>query len=254
MSILHLFFAIISVLLVSIAFMALNLFYHLKITSRVNNLEKDIEKKTLEFDALKKERSTGQSAARFNTQADMSTKVFEMPLTQEMEQPANEEAVEEDSIQIVRNVRGTFERTDTVIHNHGYLETPSEPSDTSVRPTIKSPPPAPAVRPIAAATKQAAAPLPGAAGTIIPLFSAVIGGPDFNQLYKSLVEAMKSSGGPAFAFDLSGIESLNAGELEYLEKIYQSLAGQRRSLVFLHCSANLAAMIRHRPHLAPLIR
>jgi hypothetical protein len=253
MSILHLFFAIIGVLLVSIAFIVVNLIYHLKITSRLNNLEKDIEKKTLEFDALKKDRPSGHSTVRQEFQADMQTKVFEMPLSQSIQQPIEEDHVEEGSIQIVRNVRGTFETTDTVVLDQGYSEAPDKTEDLAARPKIKAASVAPSDAPSFSPPlkKQTASP---SADIVIPLFSRMARGPDFNQLYQSLVDAMKTSADRTIAFDLAGIESLDDGELEYLEKIYLSLVSQRRSLVFLHCSGYLAALIRLRPQIAPLIR
>jgi len=253
MSILHLFFAIIALLVISIAFIMVNIIYHVKITSRLNNLEKDIEKKTFEFDALKKDRSAGQSAVHHDSPVDMHTKVFETPLSQSVQPQIEESPVEEDSIQIFRNVGGTFETTDTVIHNNAYAETPSGPVKVAAQPKIKAPPAAPSNAPVfsPASVKQPASP---PAGIVIPLFSRTAHGPDFNQLYKSLVDAMNTSADQAIAFDLSGIESLDDGELEYLEKIYLSLTSQRRSLFFLHCSGYLAALIRLRPQIAPLIR
>lgn len=241
-----------ALLVISVVFIVINLIYHVKITSRISNLEKDVDKKTLEFDALKKDRSAGPSAARYDTQLDTHTKVFEMPLSQVDQQTVEETPIEEGSIQIVRNVRGTFETTDTMIHDHEYPETPAEPEPIPPQPKTVTPTfsHASPFASIAAAKKPA--PLP--AGIVIPLFSKTAQGPDFNQLYKSLVDAMKTSGDASFAFDLSGIESLNDGEVEYLEKIYSSLESQRRSLVFLHCSGNLAALIRRRPHIAALIR
>jgi hypothetical protein len=243
MSILHLFFAIIALLFISIAIIAVNLIYHIKITSRLNNLEKDVEKKTLEFDALKKGRSAGQFAVHRDSPVDRHTKVFEMPLSQSVAQAVEENPVEEGSIQIVRNVGGTFETTDTVIHGNGYSETLAETGDTAALPNIK-----------AAPIPPSAAPSSPPAGIIIPLFSKTVRGPDFSQLYKSLVDAIKTFPNQAIAFDLSGIESLNDGELEYLEKVYLSLANQHRSLVFLGCSGNLVPLIRRRPQIAPLIR
>lgn len=252
MSILHLFFAIIALLVISVVFVVVNLVYHVKITSRLSNLEKDVEKKTLEFDALKKDRSAGPSAASHDAQLDTHTRVFEMPLLQDVQQPVEDTPVDGGSIQIVRNVRGTFETTDTMIHDHAYPETPAEPEPIPPQPKTATPPfshgsPFASI----AAVKK---PAPPPARVVIPLFSKTAQGPDFNQLYQSLVEAMKTSVDSAFAFDLSGIDSLSEGELEYLEKIYSSLASQRRSLAFLHCSGNLAALIRQRPHIASLIR
>lgn len=253
MPILYLFFAIIAVLVISIVFTVISLISHVKISSRINNLEKDIEKKTLEYDALKKERSTGQSTINRSSPLDMSTKVFEIPDSQENQQPVEERPIEEGSIQIVRNVGGTFETTDTVINSHGYSEPQAVTGNAAAQWETK----AAAPKPVAAQSSPAQpakqrAPLP--AGCVIPLLSRTTGAPDFNQLYKSLVEALKNSPDPAVAFDFSGIESLNDGELEYLEKIDVSLASQGRLLEFLHCSGNLAALLQRHPKIAPLIR
>jgi hypothetical protein len=256
MSILYLFFAIIGVLVVSIIIAAISLIFHVKISSRINNLEKDIEKKTLEFDALKKDRSTGHSPANRDSPLDMSTKVFELPVSQENLMTAEVHPVEEGSIQIVRNVRGTFETTDTAIMSHGYSVHPAAITDAGQQPEIRRGPEPAAVPPLKTPSPPLPAkqPEPEPAGSVIPLLSRATGRPEFNQLYKSLVETLKKSADQPIAFDFSGIESLNDGELEYLEKIHSFLANQRRSLTFLNCSGNLAALLRRRPQIAPLIR
>ena len=246
MSILQIFFVIIAVLTISIICIVLNIIYHAKIIARINNLEKDIEKKTLEFDVLKRERTTGQSIAHQESPLDNHTHVFELPVSQEEPQPIEESVFEEGSIQIVRNVGGTFQTTDAIIHGHGHQPTPTEPDNAPSRPKPNlTPVPPPRVL----------RPAPPPAGTVIPLYSSAAKGPDFNRLYQSLLEAMKKSADPAIAFDFSGVESLNDGELEYLEKTNLSLVNSRRTLTFVHCSENMAALIRRRrPSIASHIR
>jgi hypothetical protein len=252
------FYAIIGVLLLSIAFVTVNLVYHIKITSRLNNLEKEVEKKTHEFDLLKKERSPGHAAPPADEPLDMHTKIFEAPIIHETTPSAEEPPIGEDSIQIVRNVGGTFETTDTVIHGHGY-EQPSAPVEAEVRPEAAPAAPKPAIRvPFAPAVARepvmARQPAARPSGTVIPLFSPAVRGPDFTTLYNALVEAMKDRANAAVSFDLSGIDALNDGELDYLEKLCVSLVNQRRPPTLVHCSGNLAGAIRRRPNIAPLVR
>jgi len=259
MSAIHVFYVIIAVLAISVILVIINLVYHLRISSRLTNLEEDVEKKSLEFDALKKERAAGHGSG--NTQGSpvdlvgTHTRIFEAPVfTETTPQPADENPIEEGSIQIVRNVGGTFETTEKTIHGQDYSDQSAATGESVVHPEVKTTPEqAPVQPPAAPALSQTPKSAKPAEGVVIPLFSQVINGPDFNQLYKALVEALKKS--PAtVTFDLANIESLSDGELDYLEKIKASLVNQHRPLALINCPGNLAALMQRRPAIASLIR
>jgi cell division protein FtsL len=258
MTVLPLFIAILSVLCISIVFSILIWALQFKLSSRIAALEEKLQKKTLEFDALKKEHASLASSQK-------TAPVVEV--AEPLEMPLQTQAINEGEIQIMRNVRGTFTVAESEEmpeqrrspRNEGPLEATRVDDVHGFPPAIT---PASGRIPAAWQPRPVRFPAPaaqkpqngGAIDAVIPLFSPVAQGPDFNNLYAALIELLKSGENRLIGFDFGGIQFLNDGELEYLEKIYRSLASQKRSLVLLNCSGTLTALLQRRPPLATLVR
>jgi hypothetical protein len=278
MSVLVLFTAILVVLVISIIFAIVNWIFQAKLSSRIAQVEEELEKKNLEFDAFKKERGSAMAVKASAPAVEMSP---------QLDMPISQQTVEEGSIQIVRNVRGTFEAAPaggTHETAAGYAErfdagaarAPAAPakswptqepgsvaeaqeSDDTKRwanaNQSKSPPAATAPRgaaPSAAAFQERQPPT--GAGVVLPLFSAAAGRADFNLLYNTLMNTLKTRPDRTIAIDCSGVQTLGGQELDYLEKLHLSLKNQGRSLVFVHCAQNLAALLQCRSSLAASLR
>lgn len=242
MSILHLFLVILGVLMIALVLTVINWIFQAKISSRIAAVEKELEKKTLELDSLRKEKAT--AAARAERASAVET-------VQPPEQPIQQQTIDEGAIQIVRNVRGTFSTASSYSPVPPAAPYDGQPAATApddstrrlsvIRPEIPRPPVPPA----------GGGP---AASTIIPLFSAARQGPDFTLLYDSLVAAMKTPDNRPIALDFSYINSLSDPELDYVEKICLLLAGQQRRLSFMCCSPALTEFLQRRPLIAALLR
>ena len=268
MSILSLFIAICVVLALSLVISIFNVILQARITSRITLLEKELEKKTLIFDSLKKER------ASFDTQALQGTPAVDMAT--HLEVPTESQLVDDGEIRVVRNVRGMFAPV-----------TEDQAPDSATEIQIESTPIATAGNvPAHTASPAAAAPTddfpddtkrwqqgvhfdasrsPSPAVTpqvppmndtpvVITLFSQASGGADFNALYDKLIAALKIRSTQSIAFDCGGIQYLNGPELEYLGKIYQSLIAQNRTLQLVNCSRELEGLLQQQQNLASLIR
>jgi hypothetical protein len=275
MSVLHLFIAILAVLSVSIVLAIINWIVQARISSRILYLEKEIEKKTLEFLALKKERSAGfvQPSAAPASESEPAPAI-EMPIQQQ--------TVNEGAIQIVRNVRGTFSPAGPPMQMGNSDIPPEEPIEATriddgagipidrsaaSTPLTGSPYPddtrrwmpvagqaAPVLQPAPSVRSPVHGAWPGQAGVVIPVYSPAAQGPDLNQLYNDLVAALKTQPDTAISFDFANIQAMNAGEIEYLEKIHWSLASQNRTLTFVNCSPSLALAMKQHPQLGELFR
>jgi hypothetical protein len=271
MSVLSLFIAICAVLSLSIIISIINVVLQTRITSRIALLEKELEKKSLTFDSLKKERASLYAQAKHDVPAvDLST---------QLEVPTEPQLVDDGEIRVMRNVRGTFapvsEERSTGLEAEMPIESThveaignapvrkkthvaSAPSDNFPDDTkrwMQDVHPA-APRPSAPAAMRHGPPAPAAnnAPVVIALFSQASGGADFNLLYNNLIAALKTRTTQTIAFDCGGIQYLSDPELEYLEKIYRSLISQNRKLLLVNCSNELGDLLQRQPELASLIR
>jgi hypothetical protein len=272
MSVLSLFIAICAVLLLSIFISIINAVLQMRITSRIALLEKELEKKSLTFDSLKKERTSLYAQAQHDTPAvDMST---------QLEIPTEPQLVDDGEIRVMRNVRGTFAPVSEDPSPALAAELPIEATRVEAIGNV----PVRKTAPAAAASSEAfpddtkrwnqgahsAAPRPYApaaprrhdpqapaannAPAVIGLFSQVTGGADFNALYNKLIATLKTCSTQTIAFDCGGIQYFSGPELEYLGKIHQSLVSQNRKLLLVNCSNELGALLQQQQELALLIR
>jgi hypothetical protein len=274
MSALYLFIAILVVLFISIIFAIVNWIFQAKISSRIGHLEEELEKRNLEFDLFRKERISAQVSARTAPAMEMSP---------QMDMPLSQQTVDDGSIQIVRNVRGTFEPA-----NPGAEAFPSPTNGEHLGGAASAEPGRPwSPEPVARGTDEVAAiddtkrwanaglqkqpaetmprpPTPAAApprppiapfaGVTIQLFSRTSSAADLNFLYTSLMKILKTRTDRIIGIDCAGVQSLSDQEIEYLEKLCWSLKGQNREVVFSNCSSDLIVCLQRRPSLASLIR
>jgi hypothetical protein len=271
MSIFTLFILICGVLALSLLFSVLNMVLQARIASRITLLEKELDKKTLAFDSLKKERASLYTQAQQNTPA--------VELSTQYQVKTEPQLVDDGEIRVVRNVRGTFTPamdTEEPLPST-TMQTDSAPGETSDAGPVRKSAPTIAAQPeeypddtkrwqqnMPTATPRTHAPVarypalqaPVASNppVVIALFSQAAGGLDFNAVYETLITVLKSQTTQSIAFDCGGIQFLSDPELEYLEKIFQSLVAQNRTLQLLNCCDALVDLLQRQPDLASLVR
>lgn len=212
------------------------------VSIKISNLEIEIEKKAQEFNNLKKEHASSQLV---ETQTD---KLENSP----QEYSTNQE------IEIVRNIRGNFENTES--HSNSHLQeqfTNTNPSESQPqRNTPNSEPDQPIenndadiLDVVGDNQTQVFAQEP----IVFRLYSDTIKDADFAKLWKLTTEVLSTEFAPNLAIDFTGINFIYDKELGYLEKIAEIISHQNGSLVFYNCDNELASLIMKRPILAPLI-
>jgi hypothetical protein len=274
MSVFHIFMAILAILSISIVISIVNWILQIRISSRIMALEKELRKKTLEFDTLKKERAAPQIHTHQPPQVDLST---------QLEIPIESPLVDDGEIRIMRNVRGTFSPALEEATPDRYTEDPVEatqveasrsiphgrqtaapfspqgefPDDTKrwqQNATTGTRLPNRQAAPAAVHPTKPIAPPAEDRTIVLPLFSPAAGGADFNGLYNQLIEALKIPSNQNIAFDCGGIQFLVDQEIEYFEKMCHSLVSQNRSLQILNCGSELRSLLQQNGRLASLIR
>ncbi|MBN1307050.1 MAG: hypothetical protein JXA18_03975 [Chitinispirillaceae bacterium] len=277
-----LFIILVSIMAVSVFLSIIDWIYLASLTSKTTILEREIEKKSLEFDALKKERYTTQHPSEVSASVIESTE----PLGGDVALPI---VGGEDTIQIVRNIRGNFERTEQSTHLQG---SPREQSTIS--------PPAASNNDIieyaAAASFSAPEPYQGPTesteapntirgpssagtgkypiqstnsggsftetpGTIIPhdvytlkLYSETTRDADFQTLWKKINGIFHTRQNPSILIDLSGINFMYDNEMDYLEKIKYLIIGRGGSFGFINCDRELLTLFNNRPELRSIAK
>ncbi|MBN1756690.1 MAG: hypothetical protein JW863_00130 [Chitinispirillaceae bacterium] len=279
-----LFIIIVSVMAVSLILAVVDWIYLASLASKSSILEREVEKKSQEFDALRKDRAAG------NSHIEHQAAVFESqePLA---DTPPPEDP-EEQTIQIVRNVRGNFEQSSSYIdtapdqdadqphiaappdtsigtleyqtvlpleHDH-HLDDPGSNSQqyTGPYPPAEELPPPPETVAINSfqgyGSGEESGPVrPDTAPQRLRLYSDATKDADFQQLWKNINEILQNQPDALITVDLSGINFMYEKEMEYLEKINYLLAGQGGTLTFINCDAELLELINQRPQLRSLV-
>jgi hypothetical protein len=274
MSVIHLFIAILFLLFLSILISVIDWILQSRLSTRITLLEKELEKKTLSFDALKKERASLHAQARQTAAVDLST---------HLDMPTEPQLIEDGEIRVMRNVRGTFAPVEepaaptpqipdeqieathveslrsypmTQPFDSSPIATDAYPEDTKRwQQGIRQSPGS--SRPPATRSSRNHAPQSrniSEAPVIIPIFSPESGAADFDALYNHLIAALKTSSNPTIAFDCGRIQYFSDPELDYIEKIYRSLVSQNRSLVLLNCSGELVTCLQQHSEISSLVR
>ena len=261
------------------------------LSTKISNLELEIEKKAQEFDNFKKERATSQTQDVQNGKIENSSQAYST----------------DQNIEIVRNVRGNFESTepaDFVPHEQvakndssesqingrlpgiGYNETQQMPeqidyskglqdqskliedftpfnqnTNTTLYPNSLE---FNNVEPVSL-TESNDSDIMDVVGDsqarqliyepiVFRLYSDTTKDADFPKLWNMASDLLSNGSAPNLAIDFSGIDFIYEKELGYLEKILQIISHQKGSLVFYNCGDELASLIMKRPLLAPLIK
>jgi hypothetical protein len=127
-----------------------NWIHLMSVSSRASRIETEIEKKTLEFDALRKDKQAGAPAV---SGPDTSPKTLAEAMTG-ITSPEEPTGLDTAAIQVIRNVRGTFENAQDSYMEQTALDVKSHQAEQQA-------PPQPLRQPIAQP-----APPPPATGTV----------------------------------------------------------------------------------------
>jgi hypothetical protein len=190
------------------------------ISSKISNMEDEIEKKTLEMDAYKKERLA------FSGQGGASER-----------QTQGKAAQSGDQIEIVRNVRGGgFENYDADAGNASLLP-PVAPSPREEQSDILD----------VVDEGQAAS---GSDAISLSLFSLAKKDTDFTAAWKQLAQILPNRRNPRVSIDFSNVMFLYDRELVYLEKFRDVVLRAGGSIAFVNCDTELADILQKNPKLA----
>jgi hypothetical protein len=267
-----LFFGAIAILaLITISLGISNWLFLSSVSAKITNLENEVEKKTSEFDALKKEKLAFAASQKNET--------FPQDRIDSSGYPEQGSQIE-----IVRNVPGSgFDHFDMEVgqKKHGHPQ-PVAPDVTAAAPaypqqprfeTGYAPPPRPAgMSPLRTATPAQQTSMPrsdildvveeqpdstssAAAGVIrLALFSNSKKDTDFAAAWKVLSERLPGVQNPEVFIDFANVMFLYDRELQYLEKFRDVILQAAGNVFFINCDAELLAMLDTRPALARHIR
>ena len=269
-----LFIIVISIMVVSIFLSIVDWIYLASLASKTTLLEREVEKKSLEFDAIKKERYTSQSPS------EGSASVIES--NEQLPGSTFPPLVESgDTIQIVRNVRGNFEQTEpytqhiqdyppqqpafnptpllngapqeypapyeTTLQSKRPQELPDNKLQSPVETDTFSLPPIEINNPPDITTSQQNS-------CILKLYSETTRDADFQTLWKEITAQLQTRQHPYIIIDLAGINFMYDKEMDYLEKIKQLLTGQGGSLGFINCDHEILVLFDNRPQLRSIVQ
>jgi anti-anti-sigma regulatory factor len=250
------FSAIGAVAMATVGLGILNWLYLSAISSKVTNLENEVEKKALEFESAKKERQALALAAK-----------NAMPTQDGMGTPAPQ--TESPQIEVVRNVRGSgFDHVDMEMGSHKRslphpdvqepdqaIEAPAyrvpsssapiaaKPFDETFEPTTFEP--ETESQPSASHVRENA--------LTVALYSRPKQDTDFAAAWKTLSELLPTHQNPNVMFDFSGVLFLYEQELQYLEKFKDIVLRSGGNVSFVNCHEELVDILRNRPALAPIV-
>jgi hypothetical protein len=200
------------------------------LSTKISQLEDEIEKKTSELETLKKERQSGSSLQFKGNQQS----------TDRIDQEGYSDSGSQ-QIEIVRNIRGEgFENYDKDAgHDHEYPQTPpaAEAAAAEQQSDVLD-----VVDENAAASRS---------DTItLPLFSNAKKDTDFATAWKHLVEILQSRPTSRIAIDFSNVMFLYDRELLYLEKFRDTILQSGGTVIFVNCETELKENVRKNPGLA----
>jgi len=243
----------------------LNWIQLVRTSSKIIALETEIDKKTKEFDTLKKERQQYVQAAT----------------------PDSLQQSENPPIEIVRNFRPGFQNSQEV--NQPFSDKSPLFQATIEKPSAYGKDGFTHVSPLSSQPQWSEAPTVGAlaadspsgentdvqttdvleileenapkedrehsrdAAIIIELYSAIKKDTDFSSAWKQLSSQLPTTPTPRVVLDFKNVMFLYGKELIYLEKIRDVILSQRGRLELVHCHAELRTILCRRPSLAEFI-
>jgi hypothetical protein len=209
--------------MLSIALGTINWIYLSSTSSKISALEGEIEKKAIEFDAIKKEKSQQHSS----TFAE-NTAPGENP-----DRSASFTGQENPAIEIVRNVRAEFRQEEAAVQQPMADQ---GPRTGFVKQQAFSP--------------VAHEALPPGNEIKIALFSQAKKDTDFAAAWKKLSEGLPGTPDAHVKIDFTNVMFLYEKELLYLEKIREVVSSARGRITFVNCHPELRPIISSRRSLA----
>lgn len=204
------------------------------ISAKISGLEDEIEKKTSELEAYKKERQAGN---------DFQARVSQQPADRASETGYPESGDQE--IKIVRNVRGGgFENYDS--ESAAAPQPAPEPPAQQAHP-VGPEPTGPEVQSdvLDVVDDRPAAP---SSGTItLTLYSNAKKDTDFNTAWKQLAQILQSRKSPRIAIDFNNVMFLYDRELLYLKKFRNVILNAGGTVAFVNCEAELIGILQKSP-------
>jgi len=258
---------LISVTALSIALSVAAWFFISAIGSKLTLLERETEKRSQEFDALRKEHQV-------TSHSSIGASVIEETDTAIPTESLHHHTSIEDSIQIFRNVGGIFEDSQSASHQPApeSLPPPSPPSpeviDTSyTEHTVREVPLPPVPPPKGAAYERTGVSHepavqktpdhfrdPVAQPIAVKLYSDVTKDADFQSLWQKITSILQNHHSPTISIDLSNINFLYEKEMDYLEKINYLISNQGGSLALVNCEKDLVTLLNRKQQLESIVK
>jgi hypothetical protein len=270
----YLFIIIISILVLSVILSIIDWIYLTTLATRVTLLDREVEKRSQEFDTLKKERQSDIT----HPSGVISVIESNEPLSENITTTTTTKLSDEDTIQIVRNIRGTFETSEPTPPNPMKPDQqilPAEPADMNQFPGNASLPPSDAPIPEHAAphspiihqtehdlsgTRYTTAEVPellqpiSDQPAVLKLFSDSSKDADFRILWQNVNHILNDQQSPHITIDFNQIHFIYEKEMEYLEKMYYLIAGQGGSLSLINCDEELITLLNNNTLLRSIVK
>jgi len=241
----------------------MNLFNLASTSSSINELQAEIEKKTAEFDSIKKALVESKTEPPAQVVQDDPARLPQDQIN-EMDKQQN--------IQIVRNVRSGFSGTGGQSHlEQATFDLKDKQFSHYLESNRDTPPPQAETGFVPAAGSQGATrgteffgmPETPQAGyghqpaqkrpLAIPLYSHAIKDADFKTLWSRITQALQNPVNLHIAIDFNQILYIYEKEMQYLRKIHEIIQMQHASISFINCGRELEAILGSDPVLAGLI-
>ncbi|MFP4014399.1 MAG: hypothetical protein ACLFVQ_09965 [Chitinispirillaceae bacterium] len=203
---------------VSTTLVVLNILALRKISGKINTLELELEKRAKQLDSMKKEYPHSQTRSNSQSYAEDSSASFQTN--------APEPQINENGIEIVRNVRGSYSS-----ENQPYIEKQVIPSEPMIQEQLP----------------RSSAPVS------LSLLNPNSGNSDFAALWNNLKYHIQNGTTPV-QLDMAGIEYLHEKEIEYLHKMCDFAFQKNISIALTGCSEGLRSTLYNDPALFQLIQ
>ncbi len=211
--------------------------YLSSLSAHITKLEDEIEKKSSEFETLKKERQSQAAAAKQN-------EFTESPIPSEAQYTHDESP----KIEIVRNVRGGgFENFD--------VQSSHQPAHESATPNIFSQPSNNQSQQgdVLDVVDESSNTTKGADIIELALYSNAKKDTDFSAAWKRLAEILQNNAAPHIALNFANVMFLYDRELQYLEKFKDVILQSGGRMSFINCDAELSAALKNKPGLSQFV-
>lgn len=240
------------------------------IGTKLSILEREVDKRSLEFDTLKKENSD-------NIQISSGASVIQDPDQNLQTTSTIEDSGMLETIQIFRNVRGTFkdaksssvESSENTTYQLNGKNDLNQISDNQLQPPSFSPdnkPHSNAIAPMGSSShssiykkqniKTGTTGIKKSAGSeriILTLYSNLIKDADFHMLWKNISAILQTNSNPLIAIDFTDINFLYEKEMDYLEKINYLITKQGGSLTLINCDNDLQTLLNRKQPLKSIV-